>query len=244
MNYLDWNQHELARQIKALGFGQYAHEFIKNEICGVHLPLITEEHLVEMGVTRIGHRVLLIRRFADIVNNRIPTQTTTNRYSSSSNMKSVSSSINSSPAIDPKYIDSLSEDTGPSIISKRTEIPKSPNKKVEEKKYNRIQKNIPTDDDDASSHSSTSYRSSRSNRSQSTKAKSNNNQFGQTEVPSRGGRQTSAQQQQQNDQDIKGIAQQKDNRITCQYCGRKFQPDAANRHIRVCGKINGKNPKK
>ncbi|OHT00937.1 hypothetical protein TRFO_32235 [Tritrichomonas foetus] len=232
MNYIDWNSHELARQIKALGFGQYAHEFIKNEICGIHLPLITEEHLIEMGVTRIGHRILLIRRFADIVNNRIPTQSAAS-----------TSSRFSSPSIDQKFSDSLAaDDTGPSIISKRSELPKSPAKKVVEeqpKKFSRLQKNPPTDDDDASSQSSTSHRSSRSNRSASTAKSKSNPQFGATEVPSRGSRAMAATPS-VDPQEI----QEKDNRVICQFCGRKFQPDAAKRHIPVCGRINGRNPKK
>jgi hypothetical protein len=37
-----------------------------------------------------------------------------------------------------------------------------------------------------------------------------------------------------------------DVRVLCQYCGRKFLPDAAKRHIPVCGRVNqakaGKKP--
>jgi hypothetical protein len=70
MGYRDWNAAELARQLQALGFGQYCQEFQANEITGAHLPLLTEEHLREIGVRSIGHRILLQRRLADIVAGR------------------------------------------------------------------------------------------------------------------------------------------------------------------------------
>ena len=258
MNYVDWNSHELARQIQALGFGQYASMFIKNEVCGIHLPLITEEHLIEMGVTKIGHRVLLIRRFSDIINNKIPSQfsasttaATSSRYSS------------------PNYEQNNTENAFPDDNSinndyKRREIPRSPNtkryadpiessqpKSTIEKKYSRMTKNTPTEDSDGSSYSSTSHRS-RSTRNTSTKNKSNlnninnnsNSNFGATETASRSGRgNQSASSSMSNEQNI-NISQESDNRITCQYCGRKFQPEAAQRHIPVCGRINGKNHKR
>lgn len=258
MNYVDWNSHELARQIQALGFGQYASLFIKNEVCGIHLPLITEEHLIEMGVTKIGHRVLLIRRFSDIVNNKIPSQSAS----------SVSSTINSrysSPNIDQNNTDNAyNDDNTTNNDFKRRDIPRSPNTKrfgdqtetsqqkpAVEKKYSRMTKNTPTDDSDGSSYSSTSHRS-RSTRNSSTKNKSNlsninnnsNSNFGATESINRSSRgNPSSSSSINNDQNV-NISQENDNRITCQYCGRKFQPEAAQRHIPVCGRINGRNLKK
>jgi hypothetical protein len=70
MGYRDWSTAEVARQLKSLGFGQYSQEFQANEICGVHLPLLTEDHLKEMGVLSIGHRILIQRRFADIISGK------------------------------------------------------------------------------------------------------------------------------------------------------------------------------
>lgn len=256
MNYADWNSHELARQIQALGFGQYTSMFIKNEVCGVHLPLITEEHLSEMGVKKIGHRVLLIRRFSDIINNKIPTQV-------SASASAGTSSRYSSPNIDQNNTDNIyADDNLMNNDYKRREIPRSPNtkkyvdpsesqKSAIEKKYNRMTKNTPTEDSDGSSYSSTSHRS-RSTRNPSTKNKSNlnnvnnnsNSNFGATETVGRSSRANpSASSSMSNEQNI-NISQENDNRITCQYCGRKFQPEAAQRHIPVCGRINGKNLKR
>jgi hypothetical protein len=70
MGFRDWSTADVVRQLKTLGFGQYIREFQTNEICGVHLPLLTEDHLKEMGVTSIGHRILIRRRFADIIAGR------------------------------------------------------------------------------------------------------------------------------------------------------------------------------
>jgi hypothetical protein len=69
MSFRSWGTSDVVRQLKFLGFGQYASRFQANEICGVHLPLLTEDHLKELGVNSIGHRILMLRRFSDIANN-------------------------------------------------------------------------------------------------------------------------------------------------------------------------------
>jgi hypothetical protein len=74
MGYSDWTTADVIRQLKALGFGQYSQDFQTNEICGLHLPFVTEDHLKEMGVKSIGHRILIQRRFADIVAGKVVTQ--------------------------------------------------------------------------------------------------------------------------------------------------------------------------
>jgi hypothetical protein len=67
MSYKEWDALELAKQLKVLGFSQYCRQFQANEIAGLHLRAINEEHLKEMGIPSVGHRVLLLRRFADII---------------------------------------------------------------------------------------------------------------------------------------------------------------------------------
>jgi hypothetical protein len=69
MSFRSWATSDVVRQLKFLGFGQYASHFQANEICGVHLPLLTEAHLLELGVNSIGHRILMLRRFFDIAHN-------------------------------------------------------------------------------------------------------------------------------------------------------------------------------
>jgi hypothetical protein len=71
MGFRSWSPADLVRQLKTLGFSQYCREFQTNEICGLHLPLLTEDHLKEIGVISIGHRILLIRRFAEIIAGKV-----------------------------------------------------------------------------------------------------------------------------------------------------------------------------
>ena len=71
MDYTEWTPQDLGKQLKNLGFGIYQKNFTSNEISGSHLPLITEDDLEEIGITKIGHRILLMRRFADIISGKI-----------------------------------------------------------------------------------------------------------------------------------------------------------------------------
>jgi hypothetical protein len=68
MLFKEWSTTDVVRYLRSLGFGQYSQEFQLNEITGLHLPLLTEEHLREMGVSSVGHRILILRRFSDIIN--------------------------------------------------------------------------------------------------------------------------------------------------------------------------------
>jgi hypothetical protein len=70
MSYEDWNTADVIKQLRALGFGQYCREFQMNEIVGRHLPLLTEDHLKEMGVASVGDRILMLRRFSDIASGK------------------------------------------------------------------------------------------------------------------------------------------------------------------------------
>jgi len=65
-----WKTSEVVQELKVLGFGQYSRQFQANEICGCHIPLLTDDHLREIGVASVGHRILLLRRFSDIANDR------------------------------------------------------------------------------------------------------------------------------------------------------------------------------
>jgi len=70
MAFRSWGTADVVRQLKFLGFGAYSSQFQVNEICGLHLPLLTEDHLRELGVASVGHRILMLRRFADIASNK------------------------------------------------------------------------------------------------------------------------------------------------------------------------------
>ena len=200
MGYKDWSPSEVARQLRLLGFGQYAHEFQNNEICGVHLPLITEDHLKEMGVTSIGHRILMIRRFMDIANGKLPKQGT----SLAKQSKTISSS---SPALDSAPSSRITAKTvqekplpKSSLATTRRPAPVV-SKPVVQPEYSESEEEAPP-------------------------------------VQSRTTRRPPQPERKLPEPAKPVAAQDNDFKVACQYCGRKMHPDAAKRHIPVCGRIN------
>ncbi|KAH0786781.1 mapkkk cascade protein kinase regulator ste50 [Histomonas meleagridis] len=198
MNYQDWNQQDVAKQLKLLGYGQYANAFIQNEICGIHLPLITEDHLKEMGVTSIGHRILMMRRFSDIVNGKITkpaSSTPTNDDTKSQQKDNSRQTTPITSSVKPKSILGQSNST----TSKELTFNLNPKTNITSSKHDLTTSDQPTKP-----------------------TLSTNSRFSSTEIQ---------------------VSDPTDELITCQYCGRKYQPDAAKRHIPVCGRINGRNRK-
>jgi hypothetical protein len=49
--------------LRSLGLGKYEAAFRENEIDETVLPSLTEEHLKQLGVTALGHRVEAARRY-------------------------------------------------------------------------------------------------------------------------------------------------------------------------------------
>ena len=54
--------------LRSLGLGKYEAAFRENEIDETVLPSLTEEHLKELGVTALGHRVKLLDAIAALRN--------------------------------------------------------------------------------------------------------------------------------------------------------------------------------
>lgn len=231
MNYKDWNTQEVVLKIKALGFPQYAKEFQKNEILGFHLPLISEDHLKEMGVQSVGHRIILLKRFKEI---EAGTCTKLEEKSKPVDIYSHNDTYEDyQPAPKPKSSRPSSRQP--------TQIPKSPIRSTkpaakiakqeddwDKPQPKKVQKKKSSwQDDDDTDESESSHTSSRSN-----KKSVPSRDYGATEQSSKKDR-------------IDALSEESDDKtVMCQYCGRKFQPDAAKRHIPVCGRINGKNAKK
>ena len=63
--------------LEKLGLGQYAQQFVENEITHSILPDLTDADLKELGVSALGHRRLLLRAIAELdgVEKRTPTHT-------------------------------------------------------------------------------------------------------------------------------------------------------------------------
>src|SRR6478735_4254950 len=54
--------------LRSLGLGKYEAAFRENEIDETVLPSLTEEHLKQLGVTALGHRVKLLDAIAALRN--------------------------------------------------------------------------------------------------------------------------------------------------------------------------------
>jgi class 3 adenylate cyclase len=59
---------DIAIWLRSLGLGKYEAVFRENEIDETVLPSLTEEHLKQLGVTALGHRVKLLDAIAALRN--------------------------------------------------------------------------------------------------------------------------------------------------------------------------------
>ena len=55
-----WTTKEVVTWLEANNFEQYSSEFQENDISGENLLDLTKDELIEMGVTKIGHRKTLL----------------------------------------------------------------------------------------------------------------------------------------------------------------------------------------
>lgn len=56
-----WNKYDVADWLDSLNLSEHRESFLHNEIEGSHLPALTKEDYVELGVTRVGHRMNIER---------------------------------------------------------------------------------------------------------------------------------------------------------------------------------------
>ncbi|XP_042190820.1 SH3 and multiple ankyrin repeat domains protein 3-like isoform X1 [Callorhinchus milii] len=56
-----WNKYDVADWLDNLNLSEHRDSFLHNEIEGSHLPALTKEDFVELGVTRVGHRMNMER---------------------------------------------------------------------------------------------------------------------------------------------------------------------------------------
>ncbi|XP_077087051.1 SH3 and multiple ankyrin repeat domains protein 2 isoform X2 [Siphateles boraxobius] len=58
---LVWTKHDVADWLESLNLAEHKKAFLDNEIEGTHLPNLQKEDLVDLGVTRVGHRMNIER---------------------------------------------------------------------------------------------------------------------------------------------------------------------------------------
>uniref|UniRef100_A0A673HMB6 SH3 and multiple ankyrin repeat domains 2a n=1 Tax=Sinocyclocheilus rhinocerous TaxID=307959 RepID=A0A673HMB6_9TELE len=56
-----WTKHDVANWLESLNLQEHKKAFLDNEIEGTHLPNLQKEDLVDLGVTRVGHRMNIER---------------------------------------------------------------------------------------------------------------------------------------------------------------------------------------
>ncbi|XP_054627397.1 SH3 and multiple ankyrin repeat domains protein 2-like isoform X3 [Dunckerocampus dactyliophorus] len=56
-----WNKYDVADWLESLNLGEHRDAFLDNEIEGAHLPSLQKEDLIDLGVTRVGHRMNIER---------------------------------------------------------------------------------------------------------------------------------------------------------------------------------------
>ncbi|XP_029112013.1 SH3 and multiple ankyrin repeat domains protein 2b isoform X3 [Scleropages formosus] len=56
-----WTKHDVADWLESLNLAEHKDAFMDNEIEGTHLPNLQKEDLIDLGVTRVGHRMNIER---------------------------------------------------------------------------------------------------------------------------------------------------------------------------------------
>ncbi|KAK7896779.1 hypothetical protein WMY93_022104 [Mugilogobius chulae] len=58
-----WNKYDVGDWLESVGLAEHRQRFQDHEIEGSHLPALTKEDYVELGVTRLGHRINIERAY-------------------------------------------------------------------------------------------------------------------------------------------------------------------------------------
>lgn len=62
-----WTKPDVADWLESLNLGEHREAFMDNEIDGSHLPNLQKEDLIDLGVTRVGHRMNIERALKQLL---------------------------------------------------------------------------------------------------------------------------------------------------------------------------------
>ncbi|XP_073514903.1 SH3 and multiple ankyrin repeat domains protein 2 isoform X7 [Phyllobates terribilis] len=62
-----WTKQDVADWLESLHLGEHREMFMDNEIDGTHLPSLQKEDLIDLGVTRVGHRMNIERALKQLL---------------------------------------------------------------------------------------------------------------------------------------------------------------------------------
>ncbi|CAN9508545.1 unnamed protein product [Ophioblennius macclurei] len=65
-----WTKYDVADWLAYLNLGEHRERFIDNEIDGSHLPSLTKDDFLDLGVTRVGHRMNIERALKKLTDRR------------------------------------------------------------------------------------------------------------------------------------------------------------------------------
>ncbi|XP_068161957.1 SH3 and multiple ankyrin repeat domains protein 1-like [Antennarius striatus] len=66
-----WTKYDVADWLAYLNLGEHIERFIDNEIDGSHLPSLTKDDFLDLGVTRVGHRMNIERALKKLTDRRL-----------------------------------------------------------------------------------------------------------------------------------------------------------------------------
>lgn len=235
MSYLSWPTTTVLEKLQELKLEKYTDSFRSNDISGAVLPLLTEKHLKELGMTTVGHRlkfvkfIRLLERGMDPLSKPSSTSTkksttTTNNYSSSPSRPTTSGGTTST----------TSSYNGASVQKKAQPAP------VQKKKQSAPP---PPSYDDNDYDEEADYNPpprKASNQKKSTQFNPNNNQLNtslrRNAPPAKAAKPASrAPPPPPPDGD--------DDRVECAYCHRRFASDRIAQHESICARMSTKKKK-
>ncbi|XP_023808096.1 SH3 and multiple ankyrin repeat domains protein 3-like isoform X1 [Oryzias latipes] len=62
-----WNKYDVGDWLESMGLAEHRQRFQEHEIEGSHLPALTKEDYIELGVTRLGHRINIERALRQLL---------------------------------------------------------------------------------------------------------------------------------------------------------------------------------
>lgn len=62
-----WSKYDVADWLGYLNLGEHRERFLDNEIDGTHLPSLTKDDYLDLGVTRVGHRMNIERALRSVI---------------------------------------------------------------------------------------------------------------------------------------------------------------------------------
>uniref|UniRef100_A0A7N8XZK6 SH3 and multiple ankyrin repeat domains protein 3 n=1 Tax=Mastacembelus armatus TaxID=205130 RepID=A0A7N8XZK6_9TELE len=62
-----WNKYDVGDWLESMGLAEHRQRFQEHEIEGSHLPALTKDDYVELGVTRLGHRINIERALRQLL---------------------------------------------------------------------------------------------------------------------------------------------------------------------------------